>query len=155
MDGEATAAAGIPLIRVADSLIALELAAAWRDRLSLRVVGITGSSGKTSTKEFTAAVLAAVFRVTRPVATLNNHIGLPLTVLTATSRSGRRMGNGHEPPRRDFAPRRALARPDMAIITNIGIGHIEFFGYRDAIAAEKAEPPARRQMTAPFLFGPG
>src|SRR5882757_5740361 len=140
VDGEATAAAGIPLIRVADSLVALQkLAAAWRDRLSLRVVGITGSSGKTSTKEFAAAVLAARFRVNKTLGNLNNHFGLPLTILTATLADQAavwEMGMNHPG---EIAPLAALAQPDVAIITNIGVGHIEFFENRDGIAAEKAE----------------
>jgi UDP-N-acetylmuramoyl-tripeptide--D-alanyl-D-alanine ligase len=140
VDGEVSAAAGLPLIRVADSLVALQkLAAAWRDRLSLRVVGITGSSGKTSTKEFTAAVLAARFRVNKTLGNLNNHFGLPLTILTATLADQAavwEMGMNHPG---EIAPLAALARPDAAIITNVGVGHIEFFENRDGIAAEKAE----------------
>ncbi len=140
VDGEVSAAAGLPLIRVADSLVALQkLAAAWRDSLSLRVVGITGSSGKTSTKEFTAAVLAARFQVNKTLGNFNNHFGLPLTILTATLADQAavwEMGMSHPG---EIAPLAALARPDAAIITNIGVGHIEFFKDRDGIAAEKAE----------------
>jgi UDP-N-acetylmuramoyl-tripeptide--D-alanyl-D-alanine ligase len=140
VDGDVSASAGIPLIRVADGLGALQkLAAAWRDQLSLRVVGITGSSGKTSTKEFTAAVLAARFQVNKTQGNLNNHFGLPLTILTACLADQAavwEMGMNHPG---EIAPLAALARPDAAIITNIGVGHIEFFENRDGIAAEKAE----------------
>jgi UDP-N-acetylmuramoyl-tripeptide--D-alanyl-D-alanine ligase len=140
IDRDAQAPAGFPLIRVADSLAALQaLASAWRDRLSLRVVGITGSSGKTSTKEFTAAVLAARFPVTKTQGNLNNHFGLPLTILTAKQSDQAavwEMGMNHPG---EIAPLAALARPDAAIITNIGVSHIEFFENRDGIAAEKAE----------------
>ena len=140
VDRDITAASGIPLIRVADSLVALQkLAAAWRDRLSLRVVGITGSSGKTSTKEFTAAVLGARFRVNKTLGNLNNHFGLPLTILTATQADQVavwEMGMNHPG---EIAPLAAIAKPDVAIITNIGVGHIEFFENRNGIAAEKAE----------------
>ncbi|MDD5198775.1 MAG: UDP-N-acetylmuramoyl-tripeptide--D-alanyl-D-alanine ligase [Terrimicrobiaceae bacterium] len=132
--------AGFPLIRVADSLAALHaLAAAWRSRLSLRVVGITGSSGKTSTKEFTAAVLSARFRVNKTTGNLNNHFGLPLTILSASQADQAavwEVGMNHPG---EIAPLAALARPDAAILTNIGVGHIEFFENRDGIAAEKAE----------------
>jgi UDP-N-acetylmuramoyl-tripeptide--D-alanyl-D-alanine ligase len=140
VDRDVKAPAGFPLIRVADSQTALQtLAAAWRDRLSLRVVGITGSSGKTSTKEFTAAVLAARFPVTKTQGNLNNHFGLPLTILSARQSDQAavwEMGMNHPG---EIAPLAALARPDAAIITNIGVSHIEFFENRDGIAAEKAE----------------
>ena len=140
VDREITAAAGISLIRVADGQAALtRLASAWRDRLSLRAVGITGSSGKTSTKEFTAAVLSARYRVNKTQGNLNNHFGVPLTILSATLADQAavwEMGMNHPG---EIAPLAALARPDVAIITNIGVGHIEFFENRDGIAAEKAE----------------
>ena len=78
-------AAEFPVIVVDDTLLALHrLAAAWRDRLALRVVCITGSSGKTSTKEFTAAVLSIRYRVVKTEGNLNNHIGLPLSILSAS-----------------------------------------------------------------------
>jgi UDP-N-acetylmuramoyl-tripeptide--D-alanyl-D-alanine ligase len=140
VDRDVTAATGIPLIRVDDGQAALtRLASAWRDRLSLRVVGITGSSGKTSTKEFTAAVLSARYRVNKTQGNLNNHFGVPLTILSATLADQAavwEMGMNHPG---EIAPLAALTRPDVAIITNIGVGHIEFFEDRDGIAAEKAE----------------
>jgi UDP-N-acetylmuramoyl-tripeptide--D-alanyl-D-alanine ligase len=132
--------AEIPLIRVANSLAALHrLAAAWRDRLDLRVVGITGSSGKTSTKEFTAAVLSARYRVNKTQGNLNNHIGVPLTILSASLADQAAVWEAGMNHPGEIAPLAALARPDVAIITNIGVGHIEFFENRDGIAEEKAE----------------
>jgi len=140
VDGDTQVPTGFPLIRVPDTLLALQrLAAAWRDRLTLRAVGITGSSGKTSTKELTAAVLGARLQVTKTQGNLNNHFGLPLTVLSATQSDQVavwEMGMNHPG---EIAPLAALARPDVAIITSIGVGHIEFFENRDGIAAEKAE----------------
>ena len=140
IDTDVQAPAGFPLIHAGDSLLALQrLASAWRDRLTLRVVGITGSSGKTSTKEFTAAVLGARLQVTKTQGNLNNHFGLPLTVLDATQSDQAavwEMGMNHPG---EIAPLAALARPDVGIITNIGVGHIEFFENRDGIAAEKSE----------------
>ncbi|MGH8046256.1 MAG: UDP-N-acetylmuramoyl-tripeptide--D-alanyl-D-alanine ligase [Chthoniobacterales bacterium] len=137
---DADVTADIPLIRVADSLVALQkLAAAWRDRLDLRVVGITGSSGKTSTKEFTAAVLSARYRVNKTQGNLNNHIGVPLTILSASLADQAAVWEAGMNHPGEIAPLAALARPDVAIITNIGVGHIEFFENRDGIAAEKAE----------------
>jgi UDP-N-acetylmuramoyl-tripeptide--D-alanyl-D-alanine ligase len=138
-DPDPAVPSGFPIIRVPDSLAALrQLAAAWRERLNLRVVCITGSSGKTSTKDFTAAVLAARYRVAKTSGNLNNHIGLPLTILEASSAEQAAVWEiGMNRPG-EIGPLAALARPDAAIITNIGVAHIEFFGSREAIAAEKA-----------------
>ncbi len=131
--------AGFPVIIVEDSLAALHrLAGAWRDRLALRVACITGSSGKTSTKEFTAAVLAARFRVIKTEGNLNNHIGLPLSILAASMADDVavwEIGMNHPG---EIAPLAHLARPDLAIITNIGVAHIEYLGSREAIALEKS-----------------
>lgn len=127
-----------PLILTSDSLFALQrLAAGWRARLSLRVVGLTGSSGKTSTKDFTAAVLRERFQVTTTVGNLNNHIGLPLSILAATSRDQFavwEMGMNHPG---EIEPLARLAQPDLTILTGIGVAHIENMGSREAIAAEK------------------
>ena len=129
---------GFPVIVVENSLEALhKLAGAWRDRLSLRVVCITGSSGKTSTKEFASSVLSVRNRVVKTEGNLNNHIGLPLSILSATSSHTMavwEIGMNHPG---EIAPLAKLARPDIVIITNIGVAHIEYMGTREAIAAEK------------------
>jgi len=126
------------IIKVANSLIALQrLSAGYRQSLSLRVVGITGSNGKTSTKDLAAAVLGERFRVTKTQGNLNNHIGLPLTMLSARGSDEIgvfEMGMNHPG---EIAPLAALAKPDVAIITNIGVAHIEFMKTREAIALEK------------------
>ncbi len=128
------------LLRVSDPLEALQrLAACYRATLPLKVIGITGSSGKTSTKDFTAAVLGQRYRVTFTQGNLNNHIGLPLSVLAAESADQVgifEMGMNHPG---EIAPLAAIARPDLAIITNIGVAHLEFMKTREAIAAEKGE----------------
>src|SRR4029077_5221597 len=103
----------------------------------LSVVAITGSNGKTSTKDFTAAVLARRFRVTKTEGNFNNHVGLPRTILEATSQDEVavwEIGMNHPG---EVAALAQLAAPDVAIITNIGIAHIEFMGSREAIAKEK------------------
>jgi UDP-N-acetylmuramoyl-tripeptide--D-alanyl-D-alanine ligase len=127
-----------PLIRVHDTLQAYQsLAANYRSSLSLRVIAITGSNGKTSTKDFTAAVLARRFRVTKTEGNFNNHVGLPRTVLEATSQDEVavwEIGMNHPG---EIAALAKLAAPDVAVITNIGIAHIEFMGSREAIAGEK------------------
>lgn len=129
---------GYPAIVVENSLTALHrLAGAWRDRLAIKVACITGSSGKTSTKEFTAAVFSVRYRVVRTEGNLNNHIGLPLSILSASSADDAavwEIGMNHPG---EIAPLAALARPDLAIVTNIGVAHIEYLGSREAIAKEK------------------
>jgi UDP-N-acetylmuramoyl-tripeptide--D-alanyl-D-alanine ligase len=126
------------LISADDTLQAYqELAANYRRSLSLKVVAITGSNGKTSTKDFAAAVLARRFRVTRTEGNFNNHVGLPRTILEATSRDEVavwEIGMNHPG---EVAVLARLAMPDVAIITNVGVAHIEFMGSREAIATEK------------------
>ncbi len=126
------------LIRTEDALQAYqELAANYRRSLSLKVVAITGSNGKTSTKDFAAAVLARRFQVTKTEGNFNNHVGLPRTILEATSRDEVavwEIGMNHPG---EVAALARLAMPDVAIITNIGVAHIEFMESREAIAAEK------------------
>ncbi|HEX8311186.1 MAG TPA: UDP-N-acetylmuramoyl-tripeptide--D-alanyl-D-alanine ligase [Chthoniobacteraceae bacterium] len=126
------------VIQVGDTLAALQaISAQYRRSLDLRVVAITGSNGKTSTKDLTASVLSKRFQVTKTKGNFNNHIGLPLTMLraNATDQIGVfEIGMNHPG---EIAPLAALAAPDVAIITNIGVAHIEFLGSREAIAQEK------------------
>ncbi|MEO8439009.1 MAG: UDP-N-acetylmuramoyl-tripeptide--D-alanyl-D-alanine ligase [Spartobacteria bacterium] len=129
-----------PLLRVPDTLLAYQqIAAQYRRSLGIKVVAITGSNGKTSTKDFTASVLAHRFRVGKTEGNFNNHVGLPRTMLEATRRDEIgvwEIGMNHPG---EIAPLAQLARPDIAIITNIGIAHLEFLGTREAIAREKGE----------------
>jgi UDP-N-acetylmuramoyl-tripeptide--D-alanyl-D-alanine ligase len=131
-------AKGAAVLRVNDTLLALQRLAYWyRDTLDLPVVAITGSNGKTSTKEFTAAVLGQRFQVNATRGNLNNHIGLPLTVLaTEASHTAAvwEMGMNHPG---EIAPLCEIAKPKIGIITNIGTAHIEFLGSREGIAEEK------------------
>ncbi len=128
------------LLRVADPLLAYQqIAAHYRRSLGLKVVAITGSNGKTSTKDFTASVLGHRFRVTKTEGNFNNHVGLPRTMLEATAQDEIgvwEIGMNHPG---EIAPLAHLARPDIAIITNVGIAHLEFMGTREAIAEEKGE----------------
>ncbi len=124
------------VIRVGDTLAALQnMAAAYRRTLPLKVINITGSNGKTSTKDFTAAVLGE--HVAKTEGNLNNHIGLPLTILRASGadRFGVfEIGMNHPG---EIAPLARISHPDAGVITNIGDAHIEFMGSREAIAQEK------------------
>ncbi len=126
------------VIEVADTLAALQqIAAHYRRSLPLKAVVITGSNGKTSTKDFTAAVLKERFQVIKTEGNLNNHIGLPLTILRAGSSDQIgvfEIGMNHTG---ETEPLARIAQPDVGIITNVGVAHIEFLGSRDAIAQEK------------------
>ena len=126
------------ILRVTDTLKAYQtLAANYRRSLTLKVLAITGSNGKTSTKDFAAAVLARRFRVTKTEGNFNNHVGLPRTILEATSQDEVavwEIGMNHPG---EIAALSEIAMPDAAIITNIGVAHIEFMGSREAIATEK------------------
>jgi len=132
------------IIRVKDTLKALQALAYHHRKASpdLFVVGVTGSNGKTSTKDFLSAVLAEGGQVNRTAGNLNNHIGLPLTILSGAE--GDRfavweMGMNHPGEIEILAD---IARPDAAVVTNIGTAHIEHMGTREAIALEKSSLPA-------------
>lgn len=126
------------LIVVPDTLVGLQrLARWWRMELAIPVVGLTGSNGKTSTKDFTRSVLSQRFQVRATQGNLNNHIGVPLSVLSLTEEDEVgvfEMGMNHSG---EIAPLCQIALPHVGIITNIGSAHIENLGTRDAIAEEK------------------
>jgi UDP-N-acetylmuramoyl-tripeptide--D-alanyl-D-alanine ligase len=128
------------LVLVPDTLRALQdFSGDYRNRLAVRIVGVTGSSGKTSTKEMIAAVLRRKFRTQATQGNLNNHIGVPLTLLNlgrADEWGVVEMGMNHPG---EIAPLAALARPQVSVITNIGRTHIEHFQDVSEIAEEKAE----------------
>jgi UDP-N-acetylmuramoyl-tripeptide--D-alanyl-D-alanine ligase len=126
------------IVRADDTLLAYHnLAANYRKSLPLKVLAITGSNGKTSTKDFAASVLGRKFRVTKTQGNFNNHVGLPRTILEATSEDQAavwEIGMNHPG---EIAVLAKIAAPDAAIITNVGVAHIEFMGTREAIAKEK------------------
>src|SRR2546427_11623669 len=101
------------------------------------MLAITGSNGKTTTKEYSASVLGRRFPVTKTQGNFNNNVGLPRTMLEATSEDEVgvwEIGMNHPG---EVAALARIAAPDAAIITNIGVAHIEFMGSREAIALEK------------------
>lgn len=136
----ATAPADFPVIQVADSLKALQaLAQYYLTKINPRVVAITGSNGKTTTKDMIASILATQFNVTKTHANFNNEIGVPMTVLSMEPNTEMlvvEMGMDR-PGQLDFLSK--LVAPDIAVITMIGEAHIEFFGTRDKIADAKME----------------
>ncbi len=130
----------MPRILVKDTLAALQkLAAAYRSELMARVIGITGSNGKTTTKDMTAAVLGTYYQVHKTEGNLNNEIGLPLTILRMAEEvevAVLEMGMS------DFGEIELLAKiaqPDAAIITNVGDAHMQQLGSRAGIAKAKLE----------------
>ena len=129
-----------PCILVKDSFAALkQVAMFYRQQLDLKVIGITGSVGKTSTKEFVAGVLSAKYNVWKTQGNFNNEIGLPLTVLQLRDEheiAVLEMGIS------DFGEMHRLseiAKPDICILTNIGQCHLEFLGDRDGVLKAKSE----------------
>ncbi len=130
----------IPLIFVEDAEHALqELARVYRQQLTCKVIGITGSNGKTSTKDLVASVLSPYYNVKKTEGNFNNELGLPLTILSLdadTEFAVLEMGMS------DFGEisfLSNLAKPDYAIITNIGEAHMQDLGSRAGIAKAKFE----------------
>ena len=114
-----------------------EVALAYRRSLKAKVVGVTGSAGKTTTKEMLRAFLATAGRVHATPGNLNNHLGLPLTILDCPQDADflvLEMGTNHPG---EIAHLCNIAEPDCGAIASIGTAHIEFFGTREAIAREK------------------
>jgi UDP-N-acetylmuramoyl-tripeptide--D-alanyl-D-alanine ligase len=130
----------LPLIEVPDTLVALQqFSGQYRRSLHTRIIGVTGSSGKTSTKEMIASVLRQKFRTTATQGNLNNHLGVPFTLLELmreTECGVIEMGMNH---RGEIAPLAELARPDIGVITNIGNAHLEHLGTEEEIALEKTD----------------
>lgn len=134
----AAVADGLPLIVVRDTMAAYgAIAALHRAAFDIPLLAITGSNGKTSTKEMTAAALRTKYRVLATEGNLNNHIGLPATLLRLTGEHQvvvTEMGT-NQPG--DIAHLCAVARPTHGMITNIGRAHIEKLASREGIAQEK------------------
>jgi UDP-N-acetylmuramoyl-tripeptide--D-alanyl-D-alanine ligase len=129
------------IIRVDNSLFALqELAKWWRTQLTdLRVIGITGSVGKSSTKELIATVLERDYTVLKSEGNLNNEIGLPLTLLQLESKHERAVLEMGMYARGEITRLAEIAQPIVGVITNVGPVHLERLGTIEAIAEAKSE----------------
>ncbi|HTI06371.1 MAG TPA: UDP-N-acetylmuramoyl-tripeptide--D-alanyl-D-alanine ligase [Gemmatimonadales bacterium] len=132
--------AGLPFFEVDDTLIALGLLARARRRMfppATPVVAITGSSGKTSTKEMIRAALGARYRVHATAANLNNRVGVPLTILSAPDDTEALVVEAGASVPGEIAKLRDIIEPTIAVITNIGYAHVEGFGSLEGVMAEK------------------
>ncbi|NMB07251.1 MAG: UDP-N-acetylmuramoyl-tripeptide--D-alanyl-D-alanine ligase [Tissierellia bacterium] len=129
-----------PFILVEDTLVALQqLAKNYRENLNIKIVGITGSNGKTSTKDILEALLSTQYKTQKTMGNLNNHIGVPLSILSLeedTEIAVIEMGTG------DFGEMALLSsivQPNVAMITNIGDAHLEWFITLENVAIEKLD----------------
>ncbi len=137
---EGIALSDVAYIRVSDSFCALrKLAAFYRTQLDVKVVGITGSVGKTSTKEMIAAVLSAKYKVLKTEKNFNNAIGLPLTILRLREDDRVAVLEMGISDFGEMAVLASMARPDIGVITNIGQCHLENLGTREGIFRAKTE----------------
>ena len=129
-----------PAIVVEDTRIALgQIAAGERQRIGMKVVGVTGSVGKSTTKEMIACVLSSTYKVAKTPANHNNDIGMPMAVLAIpedTEVAVLEMGMNHF---REIAYLTNIAKPDVAVIINIGTMHIEHLGSQEGILKAKLE----------------
>lgn len=134
------AAPGAAVVQVADPLLALgQLGRAQRDRYSLPIVGVTGSVGKTTTRELISAVLSQQFRVFRTSGNFNSEVGLPITLMDLDA--------SHEVAVLEMGMRAlgeityltSIAHPQIGVVTNVGITHLELLGTQENIARAKGE----------------
>jgi UDP-N-acetylmuramoyl-tripeptide--D-alanyl-D-alanine ligase len=130
----------LPQVIVQDTLSGLqEYAISWRGDFHIPVVGVTGSNGKTTVKQMLTAILARRGPVLATVGNLNNHIGVPLTLLSLREEHKTaviEMGANHFG---EIARLAGLARPDVGVVNNAGDAHLEGFGSREGVARAKGE----------------
>ena len=128
------------MIKVADTLLALgDLAHEWRKRFSIPVIGLTGSSGKTTTKEMMAAIIGRKKNILKTEGNLNNLIGLPQTIFRLTDEHELVILEMGTNTRGEIKRLTQIAAPDIGLITNIGPAHLAGFGSMDVVREEKSD----------------
>lgn len=133
-------ARGASVVKVGDGARALADLAAWhRGRLLCPVIAITGSTGKTSTKDLLRAALSVRMRVTSTEGNRNNELGVPLTVLAAGTETEALIVEMGMRGKGQITELCRIARPDMGLVTNVGTSHMELLGSQEAIAEAKGE----------------
>ncbi|MBW4673984.1 MAG: UDP-N-acetylmuramoyl-tripeptide--D-alanyl-D-alanine ligase [Desmonostoc geniculatum HA4340-LM1] len=131
---------GFPVLQVKDTLNAYQkIARWWRDRFDIPVIGVTGSVGKTTTKELIAAVLGTKGAVHKTYGNYNNEIGVPKTLLELDTEHDYAVVEMAMRGRGQIAELTQIARPTIGVITNVGTAHIELLGSEEAIAEAKCE----------------
>lgn len=130
----------VPVILVEDTTKALQdLAKVYRHQLSMKVVGITGSNGKTSTKDMLASVLSTTYRTQKTLGNYNNEIGVPLTLLSFSDEIEVGVVEMGMENLGELSFLTHIVQPDIAIITNVGTAHLENLGTIEQIAKAKIE----------------
>jgi UDP-N-acetylmuramoyl-tripeptide--D-alanyl-D-alanine ligase len=143
----------IPVIFVSDTLQALQnLAKEYIDGLKVKVIGITGSNGKTTTKDMVAAVLENTYKVHKTKGNFNNHIGLPLTILGMAEDTEVAVLEMGMSGKGEIELLSMIAKPDVAIITNIGEAHLLDLGSREGIAEAKLEIVSGLKENGLFIY---
>ncbi len=128
------------ILSVENTLVALqEMSRLHRNKFSIPLVGVTGSNGKTTTKEMLAGIMARRGPVLKNEGNLNNHIGVPLTLLRLEARHRAAVVEMGMSAPGEIALLARLASPDVGVITNVGPAHLEFLGSMDRVAEAKAE----------------
>ncbi len=131
---------GFPVLRVKDTLKAYQqIAKWWRESFAIPVIGITGSVGKTTTKELISAVLATKGKVHKTYGNFNNEIGVPKTLLEMGRENDFAVIEMAMRGRGQIAELTEIAKPTIGVITNVGTAHIELLGSEEAIAEAKCE----------------
>jgi len=128
----------LPVVTVKDTIKSYgDLAKTWRRKLNAKVIGITGSTGKTSTKEMIASLLKEKYKVNKTILNNNNHIGVPLTIFNTNEKHQvlvLELGTNHFG---EISYTSKIAEPDYALITNIGNSHLEFLKNKKGVLKEK------------------
>lgn len=143
----------VPQFIVQDTLRAYQqIAQWWRDRFDIPVIGVTGSVGKTSTKELISAVLSTKGKVLKTEANFNNEIGVPKTLLQITAEHNYAVIEMAMRGMGEIALLADIARPTIGVITNVGTAHIGRLGSREAIAQAKCELLAQMPQTSTAIL---